>query len=583
MFNPLINRISLLTRILIIFIVAWTTHAAAQGLLNSVEFKGNRAFSARTLGEFSDLKVGQTFRPEMAEAAADKVLQRLAEEGYFFARVDSLKLTWAGDSSRVSLLIHLTEGGRLILSNLTIAGDSTRREDYFPLSRSGRPLSPEDLEQDMWDLLRFHEELGHPFARLDIDALRLSGDSLAAQARVTPGPSAAIASVRIEGLKHTQPRILARETRLVPGEPYNPRRIERAQLRLRRLPYIEEVSEPALAPLGSDRYDLWFTAKEARANSFDVVMGYQPGSAGQKSQVTGLLDLTFQNLFGTGRKARVHWERLSESRMAMELFYEEPWLLGLPLSLWGNFRQEILDTLYLNRYFSAGSNYAVTDLLMLGGSVFQEEVLPDSMGKVLGYYQSKSLGGALEVSYDVRDSEDNPTRGWYYRSSASAADKEYEADAPQTSFGVRRYEADIDWSKRLWGRQILNLQMHGRLLQTGERPIPQPDLYRLGGSRTLRGYREDQFLGSTIGWAAIEYRLWVDKSSRVYAFFNVGYWERETQAADSSFVTQSSWPWGYGLGFRQGTRLGIIGFDFALGEGDRLSTAKVHFRLINRF
>jgi hypothetical protein len=37
------------------------------------------------------------------------------------------------------------------------------------------------------------------------------------------------------------------------------------------------------------------------------------------------------------------------------------------------------------------------------------------------------------------------------------------------------------------------------------------------------------------------------------------------------------------VGFRQGTRLGIIGFDFALGEGDALATAKVHFRLINRF
>jgi outer membrane protein insertion porin family len=550
-----------------------------------VEFHGNRAFSARTLLDLSELKVGQTFTTPMADAAVDKILRGLSDEGYYFARVDSLKANWTNDSSSVALTFYLDEGRRLILNDLTVAGDSVHAKDYIPSVRPGQVLSPEALESELWDDLHGNEERGHPFARLDIDALKISEGRVSVQARVTPGPTATISAVRFEGLERTKQKTLARETRILPGELYSPSHIERAQQRLRRLTYIEEVSDPALIPLGSDRYDLLFTAKEARANSFDAVMGYQPSGPGQKSQITGLLDLTFQNLFGTGRKAKVHWERLSQSHMLMELYYEEPWLFGLPFSLWGDFKQEILDTLYLNRAFSAGSNWPATEQLTLGGSVFQEEVLPDSAGRMLGFYQSRSLGGAVEVAYDTRDVVENPTHGWLYRSLVSAADKEYESGAPQSSFTVRHYEVDGDWSKRVWGRQILNLQVHGRLLQTGERPIPQPDLFRLGGSRTLRGYREDQFLGSTVGWAAVEYRLWVDKVSRVYAFFNLGYWEREVESPEllGTFTKEKGWPWGYGLGFRQGTRIGIIGFDFALGQGDRLSTAKVHFRLINSF
>ncbi len=556
--------------------------AADQPLLRSVEFSGNRAFSQRRLLEFSGLQLGQKFAPGTIDRAESSLLRRLAAEGYYFSQIDSVGETWQADSSQVDLVLFISEGQKLLLSELTIAGDTLRlSERFLPLSRPGRTFMQTDLEDDLWNYLRLREEEGHPFARLDIDRLQIADQLLSVKAKIIAGPTVTINAVRIAGLEHTRPRVAARETRISPDEIYRPSRVEKAQQRLRKLPFIEEVSELALVPLGSDRYDLLFTVKESRANSFDGVVGYQPGGQGQKAQVTGLLDLSFLNLFGTGRKARVHWERLSQSRQALELFYEEPWVGGWPFNLWGQFRQEIQDTLYLTRSLSGGASWPVLEILTLKGSVYQEEVLPDSAGRTyLGLYRSRSRGGALEVEYDTRDEPSNPTQGIYYRSYVSAAQKDYENSAPQDNLEVRRYESDADWSHRLWGRQILNVQVHGRLLQTDEVPIPLPDFYRLGGSRTLRGYREDQFLGSTVGWGSLEYRLWVDKYSRIYAFFNLGYYEYRPVAANSP---QHDWPWGYGVGFRQGTRIGIIGFDFALGQGDALATAKVHFRLINRF
>jgi outer membrane protein insertion porin family len=221
------------------------------------------------------------------------------------------------------------------------------------------------------------------------------------------------------------------------------------------------------------------------------------------------------------------------------------------------------------------------DVLTLRGSVFSEETIPDSAGRaLLGLYKSQTLGGGLELEYETRDVPENPTLGLYYRSYLSTAVKDYESAAPQGNLDVRRYESDAEWVWRMFGRHLLDLQIHGRLLQSDEDPIPLPDLYRLGGTRTLRGYREDQFAGSAVGWAAVEYRIWLDKLSRVYAFFNLGYWEYEPPLEEE---LQQGWPWGYGVGLRQGTPLGIIGFDFALGEGDALATAKVHFRLVNKF
>lgn len=574
--SALMAMLFCLLAILCLLEVAW-----AQPELHSVTIEGNRHFSQRKIVAWSSLKVGSKLVENSLQTAARNILMKLADEGFYFCRIDSITQVLSDDSSRVDLAIHVNEGERLTLKILELQGDTSGiGENLMLLSHPGKPVFVKSLESDLWDILFEKEELGHPFARLDLKGLQLSNDSLSITARLTSGPQAALESVRIIGLKSTRPGVIARETRLVPGEIFRPSRLEKARQRIRKLPYVEEVSQAALIPLGSDRYDVLFQVSEARSNSFDGVIGYQPAGNGEEGQVTGLLDLTFLNLFGTGRKAKVHWERSSEFRQALELFYEEPWIAGLPFNLWGEFRQEIQDSLYLQRRLAAGASWPALEILSLKGSLFQEEVLPDSAGReYLQLYRSRARGGAVEVEYDTRDYPDNPTRGLYYRSLVSASQKDYEPSSNRGNVDIRHYESDANWSYPIIGRQILNLQLHGRYLESDEDPIPQPDLYRLGGTRTLRGYREDQFLGYLVGWSSIEYRLWVDKLSRIYAFFNLGYYENK----DSKSNKIHGWPWGYGVGFRQGTRLGILGFDFALGEDDVLSTAKVHFRLINRF
>ncbi len=565
----------------LILLSGWGIPVFAQPELRSVVMEGNRAFSERRLIDWTGLKIGRPVTGQIVDEAANRLILKLTEEGCYFCVIDSIIRDYSPDSTSIALTFFLNEGERLIFKGLDIAGDSVAVSDRFmPLAQPGKPLYASDLESDLWDILKQREEAGHPFARLDIKGMRLQGDSLSVQAKMTAGPVATLASVRIIGLEHTKPKVIARETRIVPGQLYSPSCVEKARERIRRLPYIDEVSPPALVPLGSNRYDLLFQVKEARSNSFDGVVGYQPGAEGEEGEVTGLLDLSFMNLFGTGRRAMIHWERISEYQQALSLFYEEPWIAGLPFNLWGAFRQEILDSLYLERFVAAGVTVPALDVLSFKGSIFQEEVLPDSSGRVyLGIYKSKEQGGVLEAEYDTRDYIDNPTRGWYYRSMVSASVKDYEAAAGLENVDIRHYETDAEWSHPIIGRQILNLQVHGRYLQSDEDPIPQPDLYRLGGTRSLRGYREDQFLGYVVAWGSVEYRLWLDKQSRLYAFFNQGYYEWTPPTGG----TEKKYPWGYGVGFRQGTRIGIIGFDFALGQDDVFSTAKVHFRIINRF
>jgi outer membrane protein insertion porin family len=116
--------------------------------------------------------------------------------------------------------------------------------------------------------------------------------------------------------------------------------------------------------------------------------------------------------------------------------------------------------------------------------------------------------------------------------------------------------------------------LHGREVSTAS---PGPgDLYRLGGFRTLRGFREDQFMGTQTAWGSVEYRFLAGGRSFFYGFFDPGYVAGDATAGDL-------FTYGYGIGMRLETGIGLIGVSFALGEGQPVAETKIHFGLINDF
>ena len=107
-------------------------------------------------------------------------------------------------------------------------------------------------------------------------------------------------------------------------------------------------------------------------------------------------------------------------------------------------------------------------------------------------------------------------------------------------------------------------------------------MFRFGGTNSLRGYRENQFLGTLVGWTNAEYRLLLARRSYAFTFFDTGYYRRPADARYGTDVTES-FTFGYGLGIRLDTPVGNIGVSFALGRGDAVSDTKVHVGLVNEF
>jgi outer membrane protein insertion porin family len=107
-------------------------------------------------------------------------------------------------------------------------------------------------------------------------------------------------------------------------------------------------------------------------------------------------------------------------------------------------------------------------------------------------------------------------------------------------------------------------------------------MYQFGGANTLRGYRENQFIGAEIAWTNAEYRFILARRSFLFAFLDTGYYNRPEDDLLGTPAARA-FKYGYGIGIRLDTALGNLGVSFALGQGDSFGTAKIHIGLINDF
>ncbi|MFA7228728.1 MAG: BamA/TamA family outer membrane protein, partial [Melioribacteraceae bacterium] len=144
----------------------------------------------------------------------------------------------------------------------------------------------------------------------------------------------------------------------------------------------------------------------------------------------------------------------------------------------------------------------------------------------------------------------------------------------------QRLEFDLNFYQRILARQIVAIGVHARELR-GEN-LEISDLYFLGGTNSLRGYREKQFQGNRILWSNLEYRLLLSNRTFTFLFFDSGYFLRNGDM-EKNISEISEFKIGYGFGLNVETGLGILSVSFALARGDSFGDGKIHFGIINEF
>jgi outer membrane protein insertion porin family len=572
--------------------------------VQSISIKGNHLYSEREIIDMIATKEGESFALRQLRRDIATIADRYKGDGYYFIDIRVGALRYNEDSSTVRIEIAIEEGNRTVTGSLNLEGNTMFTADDIRQrfsTRSGDVFLKQSLEQDIDALISRYEKNGFPFAEVAVDRIvpSVSGSEtkLDVFLSINEGPKVKIEAVRVEGNTETSEHVIVREANISPGETYDRDKMDKVRNRLNRMNIFSQVYEPQLLVDSGGTGTVILKVKEGNTNTFDGVVGYVPGNSAStvtsnsligvapssQGYVTGLVNVSMRNLFGTARKMSVNWQRDDQYSQELGFRYLEPWIFDFPIDLSGSFDQRQQDTTYVRRSVQGQADLHLSDLFTLSGTITQENVIPSSTVAAAVLTNSTTDTYGLQLLFDSRNDILSPLSGEYYSTDYQIGSKKYPAAAPATgelSSVVQRIGLDAEIYVPTFTRQVLAFGMHGRQLTSSS--IELGDLYRFGGATTLRGYAENQFLGSKIGWTNTEYRFILERHTYFFGFFDTGYYYLPADYVPDAVSTQS-FKYGYGLGLRFDSSLGNIGVSFALGEGDSFTQAVLHVGLINQF
>lgn len=564
--------------------------------VKSFDVKGNRIFSQKEYLQWSGIKINQQIFNGFSDTISANILKSLSAENFYFAKINSIDLVDL-DSINVAIIVNVEEDSPTIISSIDFELDDTTEAKFFESQFSpilGQSLTKYKFEEVVNNILNYFENNGYPFISIIIQSILFDLDTLNNRRnaklflKIDKGVFSKIDLIEILGNTSTKEYVILRELRFSEGELYSQKKINEIPNRLNRLRFFEPIKIPTFYINKKEQGVLVIEVKEKQTNNFDGLIGYVPPTNQQgKGFLTGLLNLSLRNLFGTGRALAFRWNKFDEFSQELELKYLEPWFFNFPFNIEFKIYQRIQDTTFVQRNFQTNIEYLATEALSFSLIVNSEFVIPTERKlPVFTVFNSSLFTTGLNFKYDSRDDPYSPTKGILFSNTylltrkIILGPKEFITPSTELKLNFQRIISDLQLYYQLFSKQVAAISFHARELNG--KFFENSELFKLGGLHSLRGYREEQFLGNRLFWSNIEYRFLLTPRSFVFAFFDIGYYQRN---ADPIKLIQKkeNLLYGYGVGLNIESGIGLLAIRFALGKDDAFSDGKIHFGIVSEF
>jgi outer membrane translocation and assembly module TamA len=319
--------------------------------------------------------------------------------------------------------------------------------------------------------------------------------------------------------------------------------------------------------------------ERVKASSAQGIVGFQPNPLTNAPTFTGDMQLKLINSVKHNESFQFAWKSIQPRTQAIQSSLIVPYLFKSPFGIIGDFQLYKRDSSFLDVKSSLGIQFQFqngwklrANYYFVNSSVISETNANPLFSK-LANLKTNSYG--LVLFQRKLDYIPNPRKGFSVFIEGQLGERKME----QSTESIWKSQATISYFLPLAGRMTFLTHLE---VETYHAPsIYQNELYRFGGTNSLRGFNEESIFATTKAVLTFEYRFLLDRNSAVFAFFNQGFYE------NTSVNYVKDQPYGFGFGISAGTNLGIFRLAYALGSEFnnpiQLNSGKIHIGYISYF
>ncbi len=530
--------------------------------ISGVYVQGNSNIPSEQIFQNIISKVGDS----LSEDKVNDDIKLIYAMGYFSDVKRELKKTASG-----------TEIRYIVKENPVIRGISLEGFSVYPEqkilstleSRTGAIMSFKSIQNDVQAIEQLYRGDGYILAKVVDVSVDPATEFLTI--KLIEGR---IENVIINGTKNTKDYVILREMNSKPGSVLNEVTLRKDLRRVFNLGFFSEVTPDFEPGLDNDKVSVVMNIKEGKTNTINFGGGY-----GEREGWFGFVDLSAENLFGTGQGTLLRGQS-GQQQSTYQFRYSVPWFMP----------QQLGDrtTLTFRRWLTMGKNVylvdtperegvyngwetafnrPISDEWSVGLSVGSERV-DNTAATTFEPYTSNTVG--LSVSYDSRDNWMNPSTGVYY---VLGLRRGWKIASAQTNF--TKYTLDLNRFLPLGSGQVLAMHLG---VGTGIGDVPIGEIFYAGGANTIRGYDPSESrTGKDKLIANIEYRYSFNDMFQGVLFFDWG------NAWNTGWPDPGKFISGRGFGLRLNTPMGPIRLDYGIGSNRAFSEGTLHFSVGHAF
>lgn len=499
------------------------------------------------------------------------------EKGYLMCDIQLKKTSDFLDSFQVTLGDQYT-GLQLQLN------DSTEKilQRVYPSKRSilkeTQGMSPAKYLQFMNQVLDYHLEHGFPFCRIYLKQIETSKMDIDAELVVERGPYYVWTEIHLKNDLPVSTNTLQSIIGIRVNDEYNEALFNGIELRVLQTG-IFTLKKKCEVLFTSKGAELFVYFERVKASSAQGIIGFQPNPVTNVLTFTGDMQLKLINAVKHNESFQFAWKSIQPRTQAIQTSLIIPYLFKSPFGVIGDFQLYKRDSSFLDVKSSLGVQFQFQNGWQLRANYYSvnSSVISESnanpMFSKLANLKTNSYG--LVLFQRKLDYIPNPRKGF----SVFIEGQIGERKMAQNSVNIWKAQAKISYFQPLAGRMTFLTQLE---MDTYHAPsIYQNELYRFGGTNSLRGFNEESIFATTKALLTFEYRFLLDQNSAVFAFFNHGFYE------NTSLNYVKDMPYGFGFGISAGTNLGIFRLAYALGKEFtnpiQLNSGKIHIGYISYF
>ena len=536
-------------------------------------FDGTSKATEGTAKAAISMKAGDMFTVKGLDADREKIYNT----GYFYDIYPTFEKVPEG----VIITYHVLENP--VLKGVNITGNTVESSDTlnsFVTLKTGEILNSRKLNKAVTAIQEQYRRDGYILAKITDMNIDKNG---ILNLKVNEG---ILEGYKVKGNTKTKERVILREMRQKPGEPFNSKLARRSMQRVYNLGFFEDVNIKMNPGVDPNAVVMELDVTEKRTGSFGIGAGYS-----SEDGVIGMVSIGDTNFRGTGDAISLTYETSGDDTDAhgYTFSYRRPWLdsketVGTFRIYNRTYEYDDYDTsgdlkeTYMRKY-SGGeivfgrpvSEYSTNYVTLRNRKdSYVRHVDDGNMGDrstdAYKQWRDDNFGTTRSVTFehvtDTRDNVYNPMSG--SRLSLSGEFAGFGGD-----FDFQKYTVDGQRYIRAGRSQVWALRARYGI---GNGDISEFNQYRIGGQGSLRGYREDQFRGDREFLGTLEYRFPIIKKVQGALFTDWG-------GAWDSGLTPDNMHGSVGVGIALTTPIGPLRFDYGWGDDG----GRVHFSVGSTF